>query len=86
MLQTLNEPITVTTVYNDKTRKVYPSNIIWKNKLFKITKIGLHYIYRTGDTLFHIFAVSSVELSFKLKLNTSNLFWTLEQISDGLPG
>jgi hypothetical protein len=86
MLHTLNEPISITTTYNSKTNKVYPANILWKNRLYKVTKIGLHHAYRTGDILFHVFTVSTDDLSFKLKLNTTNLFWTLEQIADDFPG
>jgi hypothetical protein len=85
MIQTLSEPISVKTVYDHKKRKVFPAEILWQGQPERVKKIGLHYVYRTGDTLFHVFTVTTANLSFKLQLNTSNLFWTVEQISDGLP-
>jgi hypothetical protein len=45
----------------------------------------MHHTIREGRTLFHIFSVSSQDLFFRLKLDTDNLFWTLEEIADGLP-
>lgn len=85
MIQDLHEPITVKTVYDHKNRRVYPSELFWQNQTCKITKLGLHHTYRAGTTLFHVFSISTDLLSFKLQLDTGNLFWTVEQISDGLP-
>ncbi len=85
MIQTLNEPISIQLVYDHKKRRVMPVAIIWQGQAEKVKKIGLHYMYRTGDTLYHVFTVNTDKLAFKLQLNTSNLFWTLEEISDGLP-
>jgi hypothetical protein len=85
MIETLQEPITVKTIYDHKKRRVYPADLLWQGQTEKVKKIGLHYVYRTGDVLFHVFTVTTAHLSFKLVLNTSNLFWTVEQISDGLP-
>jgi hypothetical protein len=85
MIQDLHEPISVKTIYDHKARKVYPSELLWQNQRCKITKIGLHHTYRTGVGLFHVYSVSTDLLSFKLQLDTTNLFWTVEQIADGLP-
>ncbi len=85
MIETLNEPISVKTIYDHKKNRVYPMDILWQGQTARIKKIGLHYVYKTGDTLFHVFTVTTDQLSFKLQLNTGNLFWTVEEISDGLP-
>ena len=85
MIQDLHEPISVITMYDHKNRRVYPAELFWQNQKNKITKLGLHHTYKTGNTLFHVYSVSTDLLSFKLQLDTSNLFWTVEQISDGLP-
>lgn len=60
----------------------YPKVVIWKSRDYKITKLGLHHKYHDGKTLYHIFSVVSDTLFLRLKLDTSNLLWTLEQIAD----
>ncbi len=85
MIQTIKAPITVKTVYNHRKGEVFPSELLWEGRPYKVQKIGLHYTFREGTTLFHVFTVDTQVLSFKLQLDTGNLFWTVEQISDGLP-
>jgi phage head maturation protease len=85
MTQTIHEPLTVKTIYDHKKHLVYPAELLWNNLSYKVKKIGLHYMFRIGTTLYHIFTVDTDVLSFKLQLNTDNLFWTVEEISDGLP-
>ena len=85
MIQDIKAPISTQLVYNHKTNRVALVKLLWDGKEYKIKSIGLHYTYRKGRTLFHVFAVSSNELSFKLLLNTDNLFWSVDQVSDGLP-
>ncbi|HJY99009.1 MAG TPA: hypothetical protein VJ227_04865 [Patescibacteria group bacterium] len=62
-----------------------PRWIKWKNRVYKIERIGLHHTYREGRTLYHIFSVAAPTLFFRLRLNTESLSWKLEEISDGLP-
>ena len=59
--------------------KDYPRIVTWGNRDYKITKLGLHHKYLEGKTMYHIFSVVSDTLFFRLKLDTSNLLWTLEQ-------
>ena len=61
-----------------------PKWVKWKNRIYKIDKIGLHYTFREGRALFHIFSVSTNTLAMKLKLDTETLNWKLEEISDGI--
>ncbi len=85
MLQKISQPVSVNLVFDQQKRKVFPKSLIWNNHLYSIKKIGLHHTYRQGRTLYHVFSVSSKSLFFRLVLNSENLHWKLEEISDGLP-
>jgi len=86
MLQDIKAPITTYLLYDHRKNLALPVKLLWDGREYKITKLGLHYTYRTGNTLNHVFTVSTDSLAFKLVLNTDTLFWNVEQISDGLPG
>jgi hypothetical protein len=83
MLQKLNEPVSVQLIYDHKKRSVFPRVIFWQGQNHLIKKLGFYYQKPIGKTLFHIFAVSTDTLSFKLVCNSSNLHWVLEEVSDG---
>ena len=68
--------------YDCKTKKVTPKALIWNNRLYPITKIGFHHIYRSGTKLLHVFSITTPTLFFKLKLDTENLHWTVVEIAD----
>ena len=86
MITKLCVPVSVLLVFDGKTGKVLPRRIIWKERVYPVVKLGLHHTYRQGCTLYHVFSVASKTLFFRLVLNTDNLHWKLEEISDGLPG
>lgn len=54
-----------------------PYIIHWRNRDYKITKVGLHHDYYEGKVLIHIFSVLSGTLFLKLKFNTKYLKWNL---------
>ncbi|MBI1871821.1 hypothetical protein HYZ70_03175 [Candidatus Curtissbacteria bacterium] len=85
MITRLSAPVAVDFVSDPKRRLVLPRAIWWDGRLYPIEKVGLHHIYRSGRTLFHVFSVVGKEIYFRLTLNTETLFWQLEEISDGLP-
>jgi len=85
MIQKISAPVSVQLIYNHRLRTVSPRQIFWDGKIIRIARVGMHHTIREGRTLFHIFSVTSQELFFRLKLNTETLFWTLEEIADGLP-
>ena len=85
MIQRLGEPVSVIFSYNHKTKSVMPRRISWRNKEYTILKVGLHHIFYKGDVLYHVFSVETETLFLRLLLDTSNLHWKLEEISDGLP-
>jgi len=75
---TIDEKVTVGMV-ND-----IPKYVIWKGRSHNITQIGLHHVFREGRTLYHIFSVVSGTLFMRLKFDTDNLGWELEEILENL--
>lgn len=73
---TIDERVTVGMV-ND-----VPKYMIWKGRNYTINQIGLHHHFREGNTLYHIFSVVSGTVFLRLRLNTDNLFWKLEEVND----
>lgn len=85
MIQKISAPVSVELVYDHRKHTSLPRKILWDGRVFPILKLGLHHTLREGRDLHHIFSVTTQELSFRLRLDTNTLFWTLEEISDGLP-
>jgi len=73
-MQTIAEKVSV--ILEDN----IPISITWRNRDYKITKIGLHHDYYEGKILMHVFSVLSGTLFLKLKLNTKHLTWNLMEI------
>jgi hypothetical protein len=86
MIQKISESVSVSFTFDSNKRTVEPRALVWNGRLYGVRKVGLHHTYRQGRTLFHVFSVASKNLFFRLVLNTQNLHWRLEEISDGLPG
>ncbi len=82
MLEKIQEAVSIELIFNSKTKRVFPHLVNWRGKTYQVDKIGLHHFFRQGKTLFHIFSVSSGNLFFRLKLNTDNLHWMLEEIAE----
>jgi hypothetical protein len=59
-----------------------PNWVLWRNRVYKITKVGLHHTYREGRILYHIFSVISSDIFFKLRFNTENLSWKIEEVAN----
>ena len=59
-----------------------PKYVLWKGKSHTVTKIGLHHVFRNGKTLYHIFSVLSGSLFMRLKFDTDNLSWRLEETEE----
>lgn len=81
----INQPVSVNFYFESKNKISIPKVIIWNNRSYSITKIGLHHTYRQGTTLFHVYSVLSGNTFMRLLFNTENLHWTLEEVADGLP-
>lgn len=57
--------------------------IRWRGKEYTINELAYHYKVWEGRTRMHKFAVSTGNLDFRLSYDTENLFWLLEEVSDG---
>ena len=77
MYTQINEKVSVLSHFNHKTAKTNPIKIFWDGKTYQIDKIGFHHTTNTGDTLIHIFEVTSKDTYLKLQLNTKTLSWKL---------
>ena len=84
MNEKINEKISVVTVFDREKRIVLPKKIKWQGRVYTIDKIGYHPKVKQGKKLLHIFSVSNNSLAFRLELDTETLFWTLQEVSDGL--
>lgn len=71
MNQRIDEQVNVVMANN------IPLTMHWRNRDYRITKVGLHHNYLEGKTLVHIFSVLSNDLFLKLKLDTKHLSWVL---------
>jgi len=78
----MESAISVSLVFDSKTKSVLPRQLIWGNQLYRVEKVGLHHTFKKGSTLYHVFSVISGSVYFRLVLNTKNLNWQLEEIKD----
>lgn len=86
MREKIDEEVSVVMYYSAKKRRALPHTISWQNREYRVGKIGYHHSVKEGATLHHIYELVDVNetLWFRLRLDTSNLHWRLEAISDGL--
>lgn len=87
MREKIDEEVSVVMYYSATKRIALPHLIHWQNRDYAVGKIGYHHTVQEGATLHHIFELVDDQdsLWFRLNLNTSNLHWRLEAVSDGLP-
>lgn len=83
MIEKIGEKVSVLSIFNKQLGLAAPKRIKWRNKTYDINKIGYHHKLKEGNKLIHIFSVSNQYLSFRLRLDTDNLHWTLEEVADG---
>ena len=86
MIQKIAEPVSVMVAYDAARRAVRPVSLEWSRRTYPVMQVGLRHTYRDGMTRHHVFSVVSHHLFFRLNFNADNLLWTLEEVSDGLPG
>lgn len=84
MTQKISESVSVSLTFDHVKKSIFPKKVLWNGRVYEVTKVGLHHTYREGTTLYHIFSVATETLFLRLKLNTDNLYWKLEEVSDGL--
>ena len=83
MIEDINEKVSVSLAFDAKERSVRPYLLKWHGDIKKITKVGYHHRFMQGKVLQHVFTVSDGTMTYRLRLDTDSLHWTLERISDG---
>lgn len=67
-----------------KSSKIEPYLFFWKNRAIKVDKINLTHTSRDGLTTFHHFSISSGSNFYRLKLDSKNLKWFLEEVEEDI--
>jgi len=83
MQETINEKISVITKYDRMTGAVLPIKFRWQGREYRVIKLAYYHKFRQGRNICHIFHVTDGATDFKLRLDTENLHWTLEEVADG---
>lgn len=86
MREKINEEVSVVMIYSAKQKKIEPRLLRWKNKDYVLGQVDYYHSYMEGCDKQHIFELvdNDSSLWFRLRLDSSNLHWTLETIHDGL--
>ena len=83
MHELINEKISVISAYNRQTGLVIPLKLHWQGRDYLIKKLSYYHRIRQGKLLLHIFHVTDGVMDFRLSLNSENLHWILEEVTDG---
>jgi len=83
MIQKLQAPVSVQLNFDHRARTTKPVKLTYDGNEHELVSVGFHHTYREGRTLYHVFSVSSQTTFFRIVLNTDNLSWTLQEVSDG---
>ena len=88
MREKINEEVSVVMYYSAKHKKTVPHLLNWQSKDYSLGPVDYYHSYMEGRDMQHIFELCDREgsLWFRLRLDSSNLHWTLEAIHDGLAG
>ncbi|HSW85048.1 MAG TPA: hypothetical protein VLF79_00335 [Candidatus Saccharimonadales bacterium] len=86
MKEKIDQEVSVVTYYSAKHKLTVPHLLHWQNQDFRLGKVDYYHNYMEGRDRQHIFELIDKDSSlwFRLRLDSSNLHWTLEAIHDGL--
>jgi hypothetical protein len=82
MEEDIHEPASVLSVFDADRRSARPIRIKWRNRVYPVREIGMHYTKVVGGVLHHIYSIVSGSTLLVLHLNTKTLFWTVEKVVD----
>lgn len=87
MREKVNKEVSVVMYYSSKQQKFVPRLMNWQNKDYNLGPVDYYHSYMEGQERQHIFELCDKDSSlfFRLRMDGSNLHWTLENIHDGLP-
>lgn len=83
MIEKLFEKISVISSYNQEKNSFTIYKMGWRKREYFIKKMAYHHKVHEGRDLLHIFHVTDNNLDFKIRFNTEDLNWILEEVSDG---
>ncbi len=83
----INEEISVVMYFSAKKKVVQPYLLNWQNRDYQVGEIGYYHSYMEGRDRQHIYELVDKDqgMWFRLRLDSANLHWTLEAVSDGEP-
>lgn len=86
MREVINEEVSVVMYYSAKKKLAMPHIMSWRGEEYDVGEIGYHHKIINGKCLHHIYEFTDKTGSywFRLNMNTDNLHWTLEVVSDGI--
>lgn len=86
MKEKINQEVSIVMYYSAKLKQAVPHTLHWQNKDYSLGKVDYYHSYMEGRERQHIYELSdkTSNLFFRLRLDSSNLHWTLEAIHDGL--
>lgn len=85
MREKIHEEVSVVMYYSARKRIALPHLLHWQGRDYEVGKIGYHHKIKDGAVVHHIFELIDKQetMWFRLNLNTDNLHWVLEVVSDG---
>ena len=83
MNEIVHEKVSVISSYNRENGEVFPRKMRWQGRDITFTEMPYFYKKREGRNIVHIFHVTNGVMDFKLRLDTDNLHWMLEEVTDG---
>jgi len=82
MLQKINQKIPVIVKFCSE-KNILPVKLRWRDQEYQIKKLAYYHKFRQGRILQHIFHVTDGHLDFRLRFDSEDLSWTLEEVDDG---
>ncbi len=86
MREKINQEVSVVMYYSSKQKLAVPHLLNWQNKDYALGKVSYYHNYMEGRDKQHIYELldRNSSMHFRLRLDSSNLHWTLEAVHDGL--
>ena len=83
MIEKVFEKVSVISSYNQEKNSFTIYKMGWRKRDYFIKRMAYHHKVREGRDLFYIFHVTDDNLDFRVRFDTENLEWILEEVSDG---
>lgn len=83
MQEKVNEKVSIISSYSRDNGLVMPRKMRWQGRDYTFKTQSYRGKWKNGRDLIHAFYVSDGIMDFRLNLNTDNLIWTLEEVTDG---